>query len=388
MHIVDISALYSPQGGGIRTYTQRKLRIAEQLGQRLTVVAPGATDGVEVFGSARLRTIRSPRFPLDRNYFYFASDAVIHEALDAEAPDFIECSSPWGSATAVGEWAGAAPRALVMHADPLSAWAYRYLDRYLARDTIDRGFDWFWRHLKRCDRHYDLIVAASPSLAGRLAAGGLTRVRTIPMGVDPGVFAPERRDEALRAALLARCALPASATLLLGVGRHSSEKKWPLVIAGVTAASHGAPVGLVLLGDGHSRAAVVRAVGENPHIQLLAPVSDRGEFARLMASADALVHGAEAETFGLACAEARASGLPLIVPDEGGAFDQLAPGLGIAFAAGDGASLAAAIRDVVPRLPRMRTAAAAAAPAVRTMDAHFAELFGAYVGIAARARAA
>ena len=42
MHIVDISALYSPDGGGIRTYTHRKLQVADRFGQRLTVIVPGA----------------------------------------------------------------------------------------------------------------------------------------------------------------------------------------------------------------------------------------------------------------------------------------------------------------------------------------------------------
>ena len=82
MHLVDISALYSPQGGGIRTYTHRKLEVAEKHGVRLTVVVPGADDSVREVGKARLVNIKSPRFPLDRNYFYFASDRIIHDALD------------------------------------------------------------------------------------------------------------------------------------------------------------------------------------------------------------------------------------------------------------------------------------------------------------------
>jgi alpha-1,6-mannosyltransferase len=142
------------------------------------------------------------------------------------------------------------------------------------------------------------------------------------------------------------------------------------------------------VGDGHARAAVVRAVGDNPHIHLLAPVRVRSEFARILASADMLVHGSAAETFGLACAEARASGLPLIVPDEGGAFDQLEPGQGHAYAAGDAASLAATIARAIPELPALRAAAVAAAPRVRTIDEHFADLFAGYDAVVARRRAA
>lgn len=385
VHIVDISALYSPDGGGIRTYTHRKLEVADRLGVRLTVVAPGAADTVRQVGRARLVSIKSPRFPLDRNYFYFANDRVIHDALDQERPDFVECSSPWGSAAAVADWQAPmgrkVPRALIMHAEPLSAWVYRYLDGVLPRRTIDRSFDFFWRYLRRLDGRYDQVICAAPSVAQRLRDGGLSHVVVNPMGVDPGVFSPANRDEALRVQLLAQCGLPADATLLIGVGRHSPEKQWPMVIAGVTAASYGRPMGLIILGDGHGRASVVRAVGENPHIQLVAPVRDRAEFARILASADLMVHGAPAETFGIACAEARASGVPLIVPDEGGAFDQLEPGVGLAFRSLDAASLASTIATAIPQLPAMRAAAIAAAPNARTIDTHFETLFEGYARV-------
>ena len=389
MHIVDISALYSPTGGGIRTYVRHKLRAAERLGHELTIVVPGADDRVETTSPrVRLVSIPSPRFPLDRSYFYFESDAVIHAALDRWQPDFIEASSPWGSASAVADWPGAAPRSLIMHAEPLSAWAYRWFEGVASQRTIDRGFDWFWRHLRRLDGRMDLVVSAAPSLSQRLVAGGLTKVATIPMGVEPGIFSPRHRDPALRARLLARCDLPETATLLLGSGRFSPEKRWPMIIAAAMAAGYDRPLGLCIIGDGHARASVVRAAGENPHVQLLAPLSDRHEFARLMASADLLVHGSAAETFGMVQAEARASGLPMVVPDEGAAFDQLVPGQALSYVTGDAGSAAAAIGAAIDTLPALRAASVLAAPAVREMDRHFDDLFGAYQRIASAARRA
>ncbi|MFZ4690734.1 MAG: glycosyltransferase [Polymorphobacter sp.] len=389
MHVVDISALYSPTGGGIRTYVRHKLRAAQRLGIELTVIVPGADDRVEESSPrVRLVSIPSPRFPLDRSYFYFESDAVIHAALDRWQPDFIEASSPWGSATAVAEWRGSAPRSLIMHAEPLSAWAYRWFENVASHRTVDRGFEWFWRHLRRLDARMDLIVSAAPSLTQRLRGGGLNNVETIPMGVEPGIFAPLHRDPALRARLLARCGLPESATLLLGSGRFSPEKRWPMVISAAMAAGYDRPLGLCIIGDGHARASVIRAVGENPHVQLLAPLTDRHEFARLMASADLLVHGSSAETFGMVQAEARASGLPMVVPDEGAAFDQLLPGQGKAYAAGNAASAAAAISAALDELPALRSASAAAAAGIRTMDLHFDDLFGSYQQLADRARRA
>ena len=64
--------------------------------------------------------------------------AALHAALDRLAPDFVEVSSPWRSPSMVARWRPEVPKALVMHADPLAAYAYRWLGPVLARDTIDR----------------------------------------------------------------------------------------------------------------------------------------------------------------------------------------------------------------------------------------------------------
>jgi alpha-1,6-mannosyltransferase len=389
MHIVDVSALYSPKGGGIRTYVERKLAAAPRSGHDITVIAPGEENGEQIINDhARMVTVKSPRFPLDRNYFYFEDDETIHRALDATRPDFVECSSPWGSATAVGEWQGACPRALVMHADPLSAYAYRWLEPVASRALIDKGFDWFWRHLRRLDSLYDAVICASPSLAARLAAGGVTKAQTQPMGVEPGIFSPRHRDPALRARLLARAEMPESATLLIGAGRLSSEKRWPMLMAAATAAGYSRPLALAIAGDGRNRRPILRAARENPHILMLSPVSDRAGFARLLASADVLVHGCEAETFCMVAAEGRASGLPIVVPDEGGAGDQATPDSGIRYRSADAAAAAQAIGEAIDRLPALTAAARLAAPGVRTMDQHFDELFAAYTALCAGGRVA
>jgi alpha-1,6-mannosyltransferase len=110
-------------------------------------------------------------------------------------------------------------------------------------------------------------------------------------------------------------------------------------------------------------------------------LSDRGELARLLASADALVHGCEAETFCLVAAEARASGIPLIVPDRGAAGDQLVPNVGALYRAGSEISLQRALERFINRGPELQRAAAARASNVRTMDEHFADLFARYARI-------
>lgn len=385
MHVVDVCAFYTPHGGGVKTYVERKVRAAARHGVKVTILAPGKAGGGE-FGLANVRSVPGRRFPLDGRYRYFHDEQALHAALDELQPDFVEASSPWSSAGMVARWAGTAPRALVMHADPLASYAYRWFGGLFARETIDRRMARFWDHLRSLDAAFDLVVCASDELARRLGEGGLRRAATIPMGVEPGVFDPAQRDERLRARLLADCGLPQSATLLLGVGRLSAEKRWPMVIDAVMAAGIDHPLGFVLLGEGRDRAAIMTRAGNNPHIRLLGAIADRAALARIVASADALIHGCESETYCMVASEARASGLPLIVPDHGGAAEQAAMAGGLAYASGNAFDLGRAIAAFVAAEPQFRARATAHAASVQSMDDHFARLFSSYRDLVIAAR--
>ena len=88
----------------------------------------------------------------------------------------------------------------------------------------------------------------------------------------------------------------------------------------------------------------------------------------------------------MVAAEARASGIPLIVPDRGAAIDQLVPGAGTTYRAASEISLERAIARFIDRGPELQRAAAARASRVRTMDEHFADLFARYEALGAAAR--
>ncbi|MBS0478022.1 MAG: glycosyltransferase [Proteobacteria bacterium] len=390
MRIVDVCAFYTPSGGGVRTYVERKLKAGPATGHEIVVVAPGPDDRVtEVAPGAIIATIAAPEFPLDRNYRYFDDEARLHAVLDSWTPDLVEVASPWTSAAMVGRWRGAAPRALIMHCDFLSAYPYRWLRGLLSRETIDRRMDWYWRHLRRLDRQFDFVVSASEDLTRRLREGGVGKAQTIPMGVEPGVFSPALRDPALRGEMLATCGLGEDATLLIGLGRMAPEKRWPMLCEAVLAAGSTHEIGLLLLGAGRDRARVIRSTLGSPHITVAPPVADRPHLARVLASADALAHGCEAETFCMVAAEAAASGLPMILPDRGGAADHHVSGCGARYAACDVRDLTAQLVAFLDDRPaEHRRRATARAGAVRTMDQHFAALFGLYRAGAGRSIAA
>ncbi len=388
MHIVDVCAFYAPLGGGVKTYVEQKLAEMPRHGHRMTLIVPSHAAAVRtVAAGAQIISIAAPKLPLDRRYRYFSDEAALHAVLDRVHPDVIEASSPWASAGMVARWPGSAVRSLIMHADPLAAYAYRWLDPVMPRAWIDRSFAPWWNHLRALDDQFDIVVSANASLSRRLSASGMRRVTTIPMGITPGVFDPAYRSAEVRRAMLAQCGLGDDATLLLAVGRLAAEKRLPMMIDAVRAAGMTHRCGLVIVGDGPVRARVEKVVAGNPHIVMLSPTRDRARLATLMASADALVHGCEAETFGMVAAEARASGLPLIVPDCGGAVDQVRAGAGLTYRAADGDSLLQALRAFMTadRAP-IRASALRGAGHTATLDSHFAALLQRYAALSAGQR--
>ncbi|MFL6754548.1 MAG: glycosyltransferase [Sphingomicrobium sp.] len=385
MRIADVCAFYTPAGGGVRTYVEAKLRTAPRFGHEMIVIAPGERHEIIKRGpGAVLVTVPSPQLPVDRRYRYFADEAALHAVLDAWQPDHIEASSPWSSATMVGRWEGAASRSLVMHSDPLAAYAYRWLGGLARRSTIDRWFGWFWSHLRGLGQMFDLVVCANRQFARRLSNGGVGRVETVPMGVEPGLFSPSRRSARVREEALSAIGLDRRAVLLVGIGRLSSEKRWEMVLRAVAEAGRRNEVGLLLVGDGSKRSRLELIAERIGRAAVLPRMADRLELAHLLASADALVHGCEAETFCMVAAEARASGIPLIVPDRGAAIDQLAAGAGTSYRAGSEFSLEQAICRFIDHGPEFQRAAAVRASRVRSIDDHFSELFARYEMLAPR----
>jgi alpha-1,6-mannosyltransferase len=265
-----------------------------------------------------------------------------------------------------------------MHADPLSAYAYRWLEPLVSRETIDRRFAKYWDHLRRLGQHYDAVVCASNELAMRMKAGGVGNVVTVPMGVEAQRFSNGKRNDGLRASLLAQCDLGPDATLLVAAGRLAPEKRLPMLVEAVTVAGRKRQVGLAIFGEGRDDASILRAIGGNPHIRLFHPERDREKFASVLASADGFLHGCEAETFCMTAAEASASGIPVIVPDRGGAADFAKGDTGVSYRAADHVDLVRAILT----LP-MRFTVLSNGPAVQAMDDHFGTLFAMYQELSA-----
>jgi alpha-1,6-mannosyltransferase len=378
--IVDVSGFYSDHGGGVRSYVHQKLEAAGRLGHEVTIIAPGARHRVEPRNGGKIVWVRSPKMPFDANYRMFWDPREAVQVLEQEQPDVVEGSSTWRGGWIAARWRGAAVKSLVFHQDFVAAYAHTLLDARLSHATIDHLFSPYWRYVARLSRCFDVTLAGGEWLAARLASFGVHNPVAVPLGVERDRFSPQHRDERLRRELLAQCAVGPDGTLLLAVGRFHPEKRHGVIIDGFARARLTHPgLGLVLVGDGLAREAVAKAAARVGHIHMVGSVSDRDLMARLYASTDLLVHGSGAETYGLVVAEAICSGLPIVVPNCGGASDFASRVRSAVYPIGDSAACAASITGMLESANNSSgSLARSRQDPVQTADAHFAALFGYY----------
>ena len=381
MRIVDVCGFYAEQGGGVRSYVRQKLAAAAEHGHHVSVIAPGVADRVESVAGGRVVWLASPAMPFDPRYRRFRDAGPVWRAIDAERPDILEGSSPWRGGWLARDWPGRAPRALIFHQDFVAGYPCTLLDRWLSHAAIDRLFAPWWARLRRLSEGFDVTVTAGDWLAARLAKLGLKRLQAIPFGVEPGRFTPTRRDPGLRAEMLGRCGLGPGDSLLLAVGRFHPEKRWGVILEGFRRAKAIAPnLALVIVGDGLRRSAVERSASRIAGVHMAELIEDRNRLADLYASADLLVHGSGAETYGLVVAEAIASGLRVVAPDTGGAADLAAASGGSLYLTGDPAGCARAIIEALAAGPPELRPWLRASGETPT---HFSRLFSLYADLLA-----
>jgi alpha-1,6-mannosyltransferase len=380
MKIVDVSEFYAERGGGVRVYTLEKLRAGTQAGHEIVVIAPGPKDDEQVCNGGRIMWVKSAPDPLDPRYYLLRREQAVHEILDREQPDVVEGSSTWAGGWHAARWSGTALKALIFHEDPVAVWAQTFLGSILGADRVDRLCFPYWRYLRRLSRHFDVTTVSGTWLEHRLARFGVQRVKTVPFGIEKAYFSPSRRDPEVRKQLLAQCGLPETAALLISVSRHHPEKRLGTLIDAVKRVNRTQPVGLVLFGDGPLRRWTEFLARNTPEIHLAGFTYDRAFLSAAIASADALIHGSSAETYGLAVAEAICSGTPIVVPNQGGAFDLARPSYTESYLPGDSKACAAAIRRLLghDHLLLQAACADAASHQIRSMDEHFEALFGLY----------
>ncbi len=374
--MLDLAEFYSERGGGVRSYLDKMLRCAGPLGHEVIVVAPGPRDEeTRVAEGGRIVRYAAPRMPYDRSYHAPIDVFRMRSLIRELAPDVLQLSSPFVPSW-VGATVGVPLRSYVYHSDPIGCYVAP-LAKNAGGRLLERAA---WAYMKAVCKSADVTVVAGEWLERELSERGFTRVHTVRFGIDHENFGPERRDEALRAEVLGDLAGDPEARLVLIAGRLAADKRQLRLIEALEIVSKRRPLGLVLLGDGPERARLEAAGRRLPRFRGIVFTRDRTEYARLLASVDALAHGSTCETFGFLLAECLASGTPIVAPDAGGAADLSEPDWSERYPAYAHAEpIAAAIERLLGRpraeLSRRATERARSLP---TTEDHFRALFDFY----------
>ncbi len=383
MKIVDITEFYSERGGGIRSHLTSRGHFLCQAGHDHTVIAPGPRDEDAESrrdvapGLARVVRIAGPALPYDPTYHLLARFDKIRAQVAALRPDVLEVHSPYLATAAMiacGRDA-ARVRTAFWHADHVGTYVQPILEKALgARAAATIGAP-LWRGVRTLLSPFDATFVAGKTQARRLRDAGVAHVVDAPFGVDLGVFHPHAGNDACRRELLGDAG--EGAALLVGVGRFAIEKRWDVVLEAFGRVRARREAILVLFGDGPERERLERRAP--PGVRFFGFEQDRSRLGRALASADLLVHGCPYETFGLGVAEAVACGLPVTVPDAGGAAESADPSCSEKYRSLDPAACAHAIERVLARgRVELRARALEAALRVPTIQQHFATVLSTY----------
>ena len=327
MHIADVTLFFAPHSGGVKRYLLAKHRHLNRVqGVRHTLIVPGARDA-EI--SPGVFEMRSPPTPWAGGYRIPLRPWRWRALLNRLAPDVIEAGDPYHLAWTALDAARDLdiPAVAFAHSD-----VSRVLAHHLAR-AAGRVSDWYLRHLYA---RFDLVLAPSQAIADRLAGNGVANVLVQPLGVDGDTFHPSRFDPALRAEL----GLAPDVRLLVFAGRMAREKQIPVLIEAL--AHLGDAYHLIVVG-GQARERVSNNVTVLPYEQ------DSARLARLLASADALVHAGVHETFGLIVIEAMACGRPVVAVRSGALTELVGDDVGVLAASSDPRIFAEAIETLYAR---------------------------------------
>lgn len=323
MHLVDTTMFFAPQSGGVKRYLLAKQQwlMAQYPNVRHTLLVPGPRSALAHEGMA---TVAALPLPFSQGYRFPLRGEPWRRRLVEMEPSLIEAGDPYRLAWTVLDAAQAQgiPALAFYHSDisrmlssRLGAWTRRPMERYL----------------RALYQEFDTVVAPSRLMASKIEALGVPRVMLQPLGVDTALFHPQRRDPQLRQEL----GIPVSAHILVFAGRFAPEKNIPALME--TAKRLGPEFHLLLIGAKRS--------GRPESNVTVLPYQPQGlALARYIASADAMIHAGDNETFGLIVTEAMACGLPVVGIDSGAVPEVVGPDTGVLVPRASGDLLAQGVR--------------------------------------------
>lgn len=330
---------------GVAMTMKRIARISEQRGADLTLVTcnekePSFRHRVRHFQAVGDFTL--PEYPGLKLYFPPILDIL--DYVEQEGFTRIHVSTP-GTMGLLALIIGR-----ILHL-PVTGTYHTDIPQYVGRLTDDDFMEESaWHFIRWFYNQMEEITVPSQSTRKQLTQRGIApeKIRPLPRWVDTEAFSPRKRD----GALWRRYGLNGDVKILY-VGRLSKEKNldW-LADAFIDATEARVPAHMVIVGDGPYQKALQEKLSGYP---VLFTGYLQGEaLSALYASADLFVFPSTTDTFGNVVLEAQASGLPVIVSDEGGPQELMQHGeTGYIIKANDRQALADTLIRLISNRPHL-----------------------------------
>lgn len=297
--IAIVTESFLPQINGV---TNSVLRVLETLKQRefeAMVIAPTRASSLHLgFPVHTVPSIEVRSFPVG------IPSPSVAKLLDSFQPDLVHLAAPfWLGAHAI-DWStrNSVPSVAVYQTDIAG-----YCSRYglgFARPFIDNL-------TARIHSPATLSVAPTSESANQLKALGVKNVSIWGRGIDTDLFTPEIKRTA-EVQLLKKRIAPNSELIIGFVGRLAAEKQVMRLLELADLPN----IKFLIVGDGPDRSRLEAAFA--PFGAHFAGMQTGINLANHYAAIDVFVHCGTEETFGQTIQEAKATGIAVVAPDQGG----------------------------------------------------------------------
>lgn len=346
MRICDVNSFYSPTGGGIRVYHNRKLDYFSGRSEHsIALVIPGKSEVCTTDGNSRVCEVESVPL-LNSEYRLIVDSGGLISVFGDFRPDIVEIGSPYllPSLTKKALGDSRIPTVGFFHTDYPDSYIRPYAGDLFPRKFAELLTRLAWRQVGRTYGRMTAVFAASRFALEKLHAAGVERLFLTPLGVSTSLFTPSRRSDDFRRA----AGVSGSRKLVLYLARLHREKGLDLLMKAYQYFRDSASISLVIGGHGPAEGELKEFIDQFPEVRRLPYLPGRDAVAEAMASADVFLSLGQTETFGLAGLEAIASGTIPVFPDSG-ASGEMANSLGLLppFQSGSPLSLANSIISAV-----------------------------------------
>ena len=324
MKIADLTQFYSPVSGGVKRYLHEKIDYLERHAPKdeHVLIIPGAQTNLKTNGRSRIYTVRSPLVSRTAQYRALLNLRAVEEILKREQPDVIESGDPYQlgwRAVKIGRELKI-PVIGFYHSHFPEAYL-RSSVRLLGKRATRRVMKLSRAYVRKLYNQHTATLVASERLAEVLRDWGVRNVHILSLGVNVGIFHPDKSDAAKTRRSLN---IDSKRKLLLYVGRLAKEKNTATLFRAfeILEQHRHSKFHLVVIGDGPERVQLRKLQTRSKNVSWIRYCADPCELAHYYLAADLFVHPGVQETFGLVALESQACGTP-VVGIRGSAMDDL-----------------------------------------------------------------